>query len=67
MKKILILLLGVLFILLALIFAIIPGPSIIFLLSALVCFSIYYPKARKWLKKIQKVFTKACYKLDKIK
>ncbi|MCF6434446.1 PGPGW domain-containing protein [Pseudoalteromonas sp. MMG022] len=67
MKKLCILALGSLFILLALVFVIVPGPSIIFLLAALVCFAMYYPKARTWLKKVQSIFTKACYKLDGLK
>ncbi|WP_325047878.1 PGPGW domain-containing protein [Pseudoalteromonas sp. T1lg23B] len=67
MKKICILLLGSLFVLLALVFIIVPGPSVVFLLAALVCYSMYYPRARTWLKKVQSIFTKACYKLDRLK
>ncbi|MBD1584757.1 PGPGW domain-containing protein [Pseudoalteromonas sp. S16_S37] len=67
MKKFLILALGALFVLLALVFAIVPGPSILFLLAALVCFSMYYPKARDLLRKVQKIFKKACYRLDGVK
>ncbi|RJE72359.1 hypothetical protein CWB96_21425 [Pseudoalteromonas citrea] len=67
MKKVMILGLGVLFVLLAVIFFVVPGPSIIFAMAALVCFSIYYPTARKYLKKLQTIFTKACHKLDGIK
>ncbi|NOU50372.1 hypothetical protein HG263_07430 [Pseudoalteromonas sp. JBTF-M23] len=67
MKKFLVLALGAVFVLFALVFAIVPGPSIVFLLAALVCFSIYYPKARDLLKIVQKIFKRACYRLDGIK
>ncbi|BBN83948.1 hypothetical protein PA25_39330 [Pseudoalteromonas sp. A25] len=64
MRKFCVLLMGSVFVLLAVIFAIVPGPSVIFLLAALVCFSIYYPKARVLLKKVQKLFRDTCYRLD---
>ena len=67
MKKLLILSLGCLFVLLAIIFFVVPGPSIIFGLAALMCFSIYYPKVRVYLKKLQSLFRDVCYKLDKVK
>lgn len=67
MKKALILGLGVIFIVLAIVFFVIPGPSIIFVLAALVCFSIYYPKARIYLKKVQILLTRTCRKLDGFK
>tara|TARA_Y100000588_G_scaffold377238_1_gene456072 strand:- start:1 stop:204 length:204 start_codon:yes stop_codon:yes gene_type:complete len=67
MKKIFIILLGCVFVLLALVFFVIPGPSIIFALAALVCFAIYYPFAGVYLKKTQKIFKNICCKLDKAK
>lgn len=67
MKKTLIIALGIVFSILAVIFFVVPGPSIIFALAALVCFSMYYPSARVYLRKLQKVFKSMCYKLDKVK
>ncbi|MBQ4846697.1 PGPGW domain-containing protein [Pseudoalteromonas sp. MMG005] len=67
MKKVMVLGIGVVFVFLAIVFFVVPGPSIIFAMAALVCFSIYYPTARKYLRKLQKIFTKACHKLDGIK
>ncbi|WP_404343272.1 hypothetical protein [Pseudoalteromonas mariniglutinosa] len=65
MKKTLLLLLGGLFILLGLFFAIVPGPSLIFLIAGLCCFAVYYPKARCYLALCQKALTKSCLYLDK--
>jgi uncharacterized membrane protein YbaN (DUF454 family) len=67
MKKILVLFIGFVFSLLAIVFFVVPGPSIIFGLAALVCFSMYYPKARVYLKSLQRIFQDVCYKLDKVK
>jgi len=63
MKKFLTLSLGCLFVILAIIFFVVPGPSIIFGLAALMCFSFYYPKARIYLKKLQRIFRNVCYRL----
>ncbi|MBQ4798752.1 hypothetical protein J8L73_06365 [Pseudoalteromonas sp. MMG006] len=65
MKKLLLQIIGVLFILLGLFFAIVPGPSLIFFMAGLLCFSFYYPKARHYLKLCQKALTKSCIYLDK--
>jgi uncharacterized membrane protein YbaN (DUF454 family) len=67
MKKFLIVSLGCLFVILAIIFFVVPGPSIIFGLAALMCFSFYYPKARVYLKKLQRIFRDVCYRIDKAK
>ncbi|MEQ3514727.1 PGPGW domain-containing protein [Pseudoalteromonas sp. BZB3] len=67
MKKFFTLSLGCLFVILAIIFFVVPGPSIIFGLAALMCFSFYYPKARIYLKKLQRIFRNVCYRLDKVK
>jgi uncharacterized membrane protein YbaN (DUF454 family) len=67
MKKILVLFIGFVISLLAIVFFVVPGPSIIFGLAALVCFSMYYPKARVYLKSLQRIFRDVCYKLDKVK
>ncbi|GMM84183.1 hypothetical protein MTsN2n4_14100 [Pseudoalteromonas sp. MTN2-4] len=67
MKKFFTLSLGCLFVILAIIFFVVPGPSIIFGLVALMCFSFYYPKARIYLKKLQRIFRNVCYRLDKVK
>ncbi|MEM5511263.1 PGPGW domain-containing protein [Pseudoalteromonas sp. AS84] len=65
MKKLLLQIIGVLFILLGLFFAIVPGPSLIFFMAGLLCFSHYYPKARHYLSLCQKTLTKSCAYLDK--
>ncbi|MBH0031834.1 hypothetical protein I6F10_13330 [Pseudoalteromonas sp. SWYJZ98] len=65
MKKLLLQISGVLFILLGLFFAIVPGPSIIFFMAGLLCLSFYYPKARHYLSLCQKALTKSCAYLDK--
>ncbi|MGO2275953.1 PGPGW domain-containing protein [Pseudoalteromonas nigrifaciens] len=65
MKKILLLLAGVLCMLLGLFFAIVPGPSLIFFMAGLLCFSFDYPKARNYLRLCQKALTKSCRYLDK--
>ncbi|MBB1304207.1 PGPGW domain-containing protein [Pseudoalteromonas sp. SR43-5] len=65
MKKILLQISGVLFILLGLFFAVVPGPSLIFFMAGLLCFSFYYPKARHYLSLCQKALTKSCAYLDK--
>lgn len=51
--------------LLAIVFIVVPGPSIFFLLGALLCLSLNYPWARVWLKKSQVWFKSACVQLDK--
>jgi uncharacterized membrane protein YbaN (DUF454 family) len=65
MKKLLLQIIGVLFILLGLFFAVVPGPSLIFFMAGLLCFSFYYPKARHYLKLCKKALTKSCNYLDK--
>ena len=55
---------GSLFVLLALVFAIVPGPSIIFLLAALLSFSMVNEKVKTYLRKTQRVFKAACVKAD---
>ncbi|HAG41183.1 MULTISPECIES: PGPGW domain-containing protein [unclassified Pseudoalteromonas] len=65
MKKLLLQIIGVLFILLGLFFSLVPGPSLIFFMAGLLCFSFYYPKARYYLKLCQKALTKSCNYLDK--
>ncbi|MCK8133602.1 hypothetical protein [Pseudoalteromonas sp. 2CM28B] len=65
MKKLLLQIIAVLFILLGLFFAVVPGPSLIFFMAGLLCFSFYYPKATHYLKLCQKALTKSCNYLDK--
>jgi len=65
MKKCVLVLVGSLFMLLGLFFAIVPGPSLIFFIAGLMCFSFYYPKARHYLAICQKALTKSCAFLDK--
>ena len=65
MKKLLMQISGTVFILLGLLFAVVPGPSLIFFIVGLLCFSMYYPKARKYLTLCQKALTRSCAYLDK--
>lgn len=65
MKKILLVSLGILSMLLGLIFVIVPGPSLLFFIVGLLCFSFYYPLARRYLVYSQKALTKSCAYLDK--
>jgi uncharacterized membrane protein YbaN (DUF454 family) len=58
MKKLLMQISGTLFILLGLLFAVVPGPSLIFFIAGLFCFSMYYPKARGYLTWCQKALTR---------
>ncbi len=62
-KQLAIPLAGVCFILAA-IFFVVPGPSIIFMLIATVLLAPHYPWAMRLLRKTQKAFTKACHYLD---
>ncbi|MFC3032563.1 hypothetical protein ACFOEE_08535 [Pseudoalteromonas fenneropenaei] len=55
---------GSLFVLLALVFVVVPGPSILFLLAALLSFSMVNEKAKTYLRKTQKGFKIACVKMD---
>ncbi|WMN62073.1 YbaN family protein (plasmid) [Pseudoalteromonas xiamenensis] len=65
MKKTKYYLLGTLFIVLAVVFIVVPGPSILFLLAALVCFSMINENAKQYLRKAQKAFKSASIKLDR--
>ncbi|WP_372762976.1 PGPGW domain-containing protein [Pseudoalteromonas sp.] len=65
MKKMLLLFSGGLFMLLGVLFVIIPGPSLLFFIVGLMCFSCYYPKARHSLALCQRALTKSCAYLDK--
>ena len=64
MKKLLMQISGTLFILLGLLFAVVPGPSLIFFIAGLFCFSMYYPKARGYLTWCQKALSRSCAYLD---
>jgi len=65
MKKSLTTLLGALLILLGIMFLIIPGPSIIFILPGLLLLSLNFPAAKPWLKKSMKLMGAAAAWLDK--
>ncbi|MCQ8878294.1 hypothetical protein NQT69_09820 [Pseudoalteromonas shioyasakiensis] len=65
MKKCVLLLLGSFFMVLGLFFVVVPGPSLIFFIAGLMCYSFYYPKARYYLRLCQKALTKSCAFLDK--
>ncbi|WP_082078914.1 PGPGW domain-containing protein [Pseudoalteromonas rubra] len=64
MKKTLLNLTAVMCALLALVFIVVPGPSVIFLLGGLLCLSVNYSWARNWLRKTQTAFKNMCVKLD---
>ncbi|KAF7782072.1 hypothetical protein PRUB_b1481 [Pseudoalteromonas rubra] len=65
MKKLFLNVLAAVCALLALLFIVVPGPSIVFLLAGLVCLSLNYPWARDYLKKTQVGFKAICVQLDK--
>jgi hypothetical protein len=65
MKRSVTTILGALFILLGLVFLIIPGPSIVFILPGLVLLSLHYPAAKPWLKKCMKLMRVAAVWIDK--
>lgn len=65
MKKLFLMILGILLILIGLVFVIVPGPSLLFFMAGLLCFSFYYPKARCYLALCQKALSKSCAYLDK--
>lgn len=56
---------GVAFLGLGLIFVIVPGPSLIFLVLGLLLLSFEYPLARKWLKSCQGMMRRAAALIDK--
>ena len=55
---------GLLFLLLGLIFIILPGPAILFIPIGLALLSFEYPTAKKWLRKYQRYSSKAATKMD---
>ncbi|MDK1310048.1 PGPGW domain-containing protein [Pseudoalteromonas ardens] len=65
MKKLLLNVLAAVCALLALLFIVVPGPSIVFLLAGLLCLSFNYSWARGYLKKTQTGFKRICMQLDK--
>ncbi|WP_082669116.1 PGPGW domain-containing protein [Pseudoalteromonas rubra] len=65
MNKLLLNVLAVVCALLALLFVVVPGPSIVFLLAGLLCLSFNYSWARDYLKKAQVGFKAMCVQLDK--
>ncbi|MEM0911810.1 MAG: PGPGW domain-containing protein [Pseudomonadota bacterium] len=64
MKKLMITVLGALLLFVGLIFLIIPGPGILFILPGLLLLSFEYPSARKWLKQAQRTARKTAVCLD---
>ncbi len=50
---------------LALVFILVPGPSILFTLLGLFLLSLHYPGARRHLKKCQRGLSAACAALDR--
>ncbi|MFY8274866.1 PGPGW domain-containing protein [Pseudoalteromonas sp. SSDWG2] len=51
--------------LLGIVFAVVPGPSVIFFLIGLTLLAFHYPFARKYLKICQNTLTRGCQLLDK--
>jgi hypothetical protein len=65
LRKILLTLVGGTLTLLGLIFTVLPGPSVLFLLPGLYLLSLEYEQAKVWLKKAQKMMTKTSRWIDK--
>ncbi|WNC67975.1 PGPGW domain-containing protein [Thalassotalea nanhaiensis] len=55
---------GLLFLLIGLVFIILPGPAILFIPIGLALLSFEYPAAKKWLRKYQRYSSKAATKMD---
>lgn len=64
MKKLIITLVGGMFVLLGLIFIIVPGPSLLLLIPGLYLLSFEYPIAKVYLKKCQKLLSQSARWLD---
>ena len=64
-KKILLTILGGALTLAGLIFIILPGPSVLFLLPGLYLLSLEYEQAKVWLKKVQKMMSNTSRWVDK--
>lgn len=65
MKKVLITLVGGFLVLLGLIFFIIPGPSVLFLIPGLYLLSLEYDAAKVWLRRAQKMLRNSARWLDR--
>jgi len=63
-KKIIITFAGIMVILLGLLLIILPGPAIVLIPIGLAILAIEYPLARRWLRKFQKILSKAAQKAD---
>jgi hypothetical protein len=64
-RKFFITLLGALFVLLGLVFIIVPGPSILLLVPGLFLLSLEYPVAKTWLRKYMRLMRTAAQWIDK--
>jgi uncharacterized membrane protein YbaN (DUF454 family) len=64
-RKVLLTIIGGALTLLGLIFIVLPGPSVLFLLPGLYLLSLEYEQAKVWLKKVQKMMTKTSRWVDK--
>jgi hypothetical protein len=65
MKKSLISIVGGSLVLLGLIFIIVPGPSLIFIIPGLVILSFEYPLAKMWLRKCMRQARRAAQWIDR--
>lgn len=65
MKKLFLSVFGGFLVLLGLIFIIIPGPSLLFIIPGLFLLSFEYPLAKKWLRKSMKVMGHTARWVDK--
>lgn len=63
-KKSLVTLFGSLLIMLGLIFIIIPGPSLLFIVPGLLILSYEYPLAKRWLRHTMKLMQKTARWVD---
>ena len=64
-KSKLLILLGLLFLLIGVVFILLPGPAVLFLPLGLALLSLKYPWARVWLKKTQRWFRQSAVQTDR--
>ncbi|MCG7544072.1 Putative transmembrane protein (PGPGW) (plasmid) [Pseudoalteromonas sp. THAF3] len=65
MKKVIMNLAAALCFVLGVVFAVVPGPSVIFFLIGLTLLAVHYPGARKYLRYCQSTLSKGCQLLDR--
>lgn len=65
LKKSFVTLLGGMLVLLGLVFILVPGPSLLFILPGLFILSFEYPAAQIWLRKSMKLMQKSAQWVDR--